>query len=370
MSGSIIQIINQCLAVWKKYKGDLRYRIAVIFVRTGSAMMMGGGFSIFFKLIIPGFGDEPLLLDFDLGGVGLIIFSIGFITFLLGCFLLMRRYRQLDQADVARGSVLLFYRGFPNSNPSLPRDALPKEKAAFVSPLNIDYIDSRDPASICREYPGVHQSIMRRMEHPEATEAFVATLGSVPSLYVIGATLRDGHLPIVYMDHYRERNEWVILDEVGRPVEPVFSYRDNETYSDIQKEISKLEQGPVGVAVSFSMEILDSELPPALVGRVIHVSLPFECKYDALPCEAVQASVAKKVAHLLTGLNKISTEIHLFLCAQASFITRLGALHQDGMMGKVVIHNYNPGMKQYDWALEFNAAKVALWKSDWSEILN
>lgn len=54
--------------------------------------------------------------------------------------------------------------------------------------------------------------IKDRIQHHEATVAYVAALGSIPYLYMIGSSMRDGHLPLRLSDFDRNKNCFHLLD--------------------------------------------------------------------------------------------------------------------------------------------------------------
>lgn len=219
----------------------------------------------------------------------------------------------------------------------------------------INKIDSTNKNNITEKYYFWKQSIQERIDHNEATEIYLAILGSVPYTYLCGTLFCDGHLPLIHLEHDRTENKWKRLDQSDDLNKIIlnYNYKDNHTK---QACLDKTQQHTnIGLAISFTAEIKAENLPDLVRESTIYIKPNVEYNFDLLSNEKEQSRVAKEIAHFLAQLKSSNThKTHLFISAQASFIARLGTLYQKNLHGTIVIYQWNANTQQYIWSIEYN----------------
>jgi hypothetical protein len=350
----ILRLANQAVRVWERARGDIPAKIALGMMGSGLALLTGGGIATAVSISIATKDGRNYSIGLDLGGMGAVAMMLGTILTVLGAGMAFHRYRVLCKREEGHQAALIFFRGFPRMSNCSPLKALPKSEQASAVEVTPEQIDSYKPGAVVDAYSITDHVVKSRVYHGSVAKAYAAGLGSVPYLYLMGTVLRDGHLPHRILDHDRKANRWHLLDAIGVPRIPQFSLGDATGRSSILDSLRKLRAETIGVAISFTEHILASDLPEGLRDRTVSIQLKGHPSYDALRCEQVQEEITEKVAHFVNAVAKTTTEVHLFICAQASFVLRLGALYQDGMTGPVVIHNYDASKKSYTWGVRFD----------------
>ena len=252
-------------------------------------------------------------------------------------------------------------------NDHIPIDAIPKSIRPKVTVLNFKKIDSYNPKAIITQYPFYSETIKQRVYHSETKTAYIAALGSIPYLYLIGTIFRNGHLPLQTLEHDRNRNKWHLLEPVGIKKSLRYRYANKSDRDEILQIMKNAHSENLGIAISFTNKICPSELPEIIRDQTIAIDLNSTFEFDAIPCESEQDDVTNEIAHFLTSISKYTNRIHLFICAQASVVIKLGQLYQDGMMGNIVVHNYTPASKLYSWAIRFDGLTPVIEKERQSD---
>lgn len=284
---------------------------------------------------------------------------LGCFGFVCGLILCIVRFWKLNNANNANSIALIFFKGFLKLNGEVPLYALPRNEQAAVMPVEPEKdMDSYNPEDVSKSYGYIARTVQSRVYHGSVNRAYIAAIGSVPYLYIMGTILRDGHLPFRLLDHNRSLNKWERLDDVGESRTVKYSFEGSSDRSQISEKLKKKSSEPCGVAISFTLDIRREDLPECVQNRTVYLELDTSKRFDVLNCESVQEEVAKEVAHFLNDIGRNASEIHLFCCSQASFAFRLGMLYQDGMTGKVIMHNYDAKSQFYPWAISFDGNKA------------
>jgi hypothetical protein len=247
-------------------------------------------------------------------------------------------------------------------NDQIPTVALPKNIRSKIINVQFDKMNSYNPEAIISKYSFNAETIKQRVYHSASKTAYLAALGSVPFLYLTGTMFRNGHLNLKVLDHDRNEDQWHQLDVAGSPKELSFLYDGKTDRDSILEAMGKSHFEDIGIAISFTNRILPSELPTTLCKQTVLIGLNSKFEFDALPCESVQNEIVEEIAHFLTSITKYTSTIHLFICAQASVVIKLGRLYQDGMMGNIMIHNYDSSSKSYNWAIYFDGSTPSVRK--------
>ncbi|CDH34209.1 SAVED domain-containing protein [Xenorhabdus bovienii] len=285
-----------------------------------------------------------------------IAYYFGNVACLLGlglwCYAALIAMRDMSRKDIA----LIRAFGFENIDPNSSISGLTYREKAKILPVKLSPFDSRNKDNIKHKADFLKQSILERTQHSDASQAYVIALGSVPYLFMIGSFMRDGHLPLKIFDFDRIKNSFHPLDEFPTGAILLKKYHGVE----IQKisSIKSNDEGVIGLAISFTMEIQYSELPENIIDHTLHVELNTGFRFDNLPAEEEQEKIAKELSYIISELKQRANRVDLFISAQASFILRLGTLYQEGLHGTVTIWHWNPSIKRYEWNISVNGNRI------------
>ncbi len=351
-----MKLLNQLINVWLRHKGDARTKIALRLLISGVALV--GGSSISVLISYNNKSNQTFNLMIDIGATEWVILILGMAVLAPGIFLSINRYFSLKKESLIKDIGLFFIPGFNNQNEEIPIKSLLKNEQQKIFPVQIKKIDSYNPKLILEEYPFIKKLINERVHHKEIKQAYVAALGSVPYLYICGTMFNNGHLPLTVLEHFRREDKWKRLDNVGSPVQLKYNFNQYKGNEAIQK-LKPNSLNEIGLSISFTNEVNSTELPVALQEHTIDISLDDEYRFNAIPSDPIQDEIIEKVHHIISTLAKKSDSIHLFICAQASIVFKLGKWYQKGMYGKIVIHNYDAPNKLYNWALEFDGKNLS-----------
>lgn len=350
-------MLNQIVRVLERFKGDTPSKIGFGILSIG-AMLIGGIPFIFSTIVRNSNGDERVF-TVSASDAEWYVQILGFVLVVCGFCLLIHRYHILHKQSDKQNVGLFFIPGFDNINETIPKDVLPKIEQTKIKEIKFKKISSYEIDKIIEEYTFNVRLVKDRLEHSEVEKAYIAALGSIPFLYLTGTLFRNGHLPTRILEHDRSTDKWHLLSDFGptETLEYKFEHTsDNQALSEVQSN----SRNEIGLSISFSNEVVESELPTELQGHTLKVKLKSGFRFDAIPTESVQDEIVKELAHTITTLAKKAGKTHLFICAQASIILKLGKLYQDNMSGIVVIHNYYPNQRCYNWAIEFNRGELSI----------
>ncbi|WP_226093333.1 SAVED domain-containing protein [Dickeya oryzae] len=283
------------------------------------------------------------------------IISLSFIVigFILWCICVYLALRDLNKRDIA----LIRAYGFENTDPQAAERVLSSREKAKILPVDFKAFDSRDKNNNLSNASFIRQTIRERIHHTDATTAYVAALGSVPYLYMIGSFMTDGHLALKLFDFDRGKKVFHSLDAPPTNAEIVKRY-NGQQISD-SKYVPSNNGKVIGLAISFTMEILEKDLPAEFIGHTLHAQLNTGFRFDNLPEEEEQEKIVKSLSYIISELKKQADEVHLFVSAQASLIVRLGTLYQEGLHGAISIWHWNSIANHYEWCLKITSKSVS-----------
>lgn len=277
--------------------------------------------------------------------------AIAGLTLLFYCAYLA--IRDLSKRDIA----LIRAYGFEDIDPHAAEKMLSTREKAKVLPVYFKSFDSRDKNKVTVDSYFIRKMIRERIQHSEASQAYVAALGSIPYLYMIGSFMRDGHLPLKIFDFERSKNAFHPLDDPPTEANLIKKYRGGE----IEKSsiINSNAGNQIGLAISFTIDIQESDLPAGFADHTLHVQLDTGFRFDNLPAEDEQEFITKEISFIISELKKCANEVHLFISAQASFVVRLGSLYQEGLHGVINVWHWNSIQNKYEWYLKITGKEVS-----------
>ena len=350
-----LKILNQLIIVLERVKGDTQSKIALGILSAGVIILGSAQFNLL-AFSKSNAGDEKII-SASTGDSELYVQIIGMALILIGVFLAIHRYYTLNKASDTKNIALFFMPGFDNINDNLPIYALPSNEQKKIKEVKFKKISSYSVDEIIKEYSFYARMVNDRLEHNDVEKAYLVALGSVPFLYLMGTLFRNGHLPIRVLEHERSSDKWHLLDDIGSGES--LQYGCSQTIGEEALSTVKANsKNEIAFSISFTNKILESELPIEFNSHTLNVKLASGYRFDAIPTEPVQDEIVKEIAHTITVLAKKADKVHLFICAQASIVLKLGKLYQDNMSGRVVIHNYDSGSHKYNWAIEFYQGNI------------
>jgi len=284
-----------------------------------------------------------------------LIVSVFFVTigFILWCVCVFLALRDLSKRDIA----LIRAYGFENIDPQAAERNLSFREKAKVLYVDFKAFDSRDKDNNLTKASFIRQTIRERIHHTGAATAYVAALGSVPYLYMFGSFMTDGHLPRKLFDFDRDKNAFHPLDAPPTNASLIKCYNGKEITDS--KIVPSNNGRFIGLAISFTIEILEKDLPAQFVGHTLHAQLNTGFRFDNLPEEEEQEKIVNSLSYIISQLKKQADEVHLFVSAQASVVVRLGSLYQEGLHGAVTIWHWNPAANEYEWSLRVTGRDVS-----------
>ncbi|MDE9482532.1 SAVED domain-containing protein [Xenorhabdus bovienii] len=284
-----------------------------------------------------------------------LMFGVFFVVvaFILWCICAFFALRDLKKRDIA----LIRAYGFENTDPQAAEKMLSSREKAKILNVEFKAYDSRNKHNNLLNAGFIRQTIKERIHHLGATKAYVAALGSVPYLYMIGSFMTDGHLALKLYDFDRDKKVFHPLDAPPTNAEIVKKYDGKHILNsnDVPSNSGKV----IGLAISFTMEILEKDLPAEFIGHTLHAQLNTGFRFDNLPEEDEQERIAKSLSYIISELKKQADEVHLFVSAQASLIVRLGTLYQEGLHGAISIWHWNSIANNYEWCLKITSKSVS-----------
>ena len=338
---------------------DLPSKIGLGMITTGAGII--GVSEIGIRLLIPEetLGRLSALSDGSITisqSTSLIVTILGAALIFIGLIIASYRAFQFMANDNVKDTAVFYIPGFSNidSKPAIKGISKKEQLKAFNVPLKV--IDSRVKENLIENWAFNKKLIGDRIDHKSATNGYLASLGSVPFVYLTGTLFRDSHIPLKILEQDRGSKTWNKLNGIPRDVSTIYSI-DGQT-DNAKTRITSNENNEIGLAVSFTVDIAKKDLPNELKNHTLHVKLDKPFQYDALPEESEQSGIAKELAHTISLLKKKADKIHLFICAQASIIARLGTLFQEGMHGIIIIHHWDPQLSEYIWSVEFNGTDI------------
>lgn len=351
-------ILNQLLKWYERVRGDVSIRIAKTVLISGITLLVGGWTVRLFVEIKE--DALPVEIAATLNDLDPLVKALGALLTVLGAGLLIFQFAAQHKRSKSASSILFVFQGFPNQTNEPPLAIAEKRARSAVAVSQFPKIDSYNPDTLVREHSYRARQIQERVHHAGAAQAYIAALGSVPFLYLTGTMLNDGHIPLTLMEHSRTDSKWRFFDDVG-PSPKLELYFQRALASSSLQECIPNSDGDIGLSVSFTNGVLEEELPEAVRGHTVDARLRKKFGFDAISVEHELNRVVTEIAHVMSTLSKRSQRIHLFLCAQASVVFKLGTLYQSGLTGNVVIHNYDPTVRRYPWAIEFDGKQPTLY---------
>ncbi|EFM2220972.1 hypothetical protein HCQ77_002670, partial [Escherichia coli] len=193
---------------------DQLSRLSFRLMSLGMAGLVGGwGLNIIFSdVFLEKYSDviDRVSLNYQKYSDIAQIISLFFLVagFVLWCVCVYFSLRDLNKRDIA----LIRAYGFENTDPQAAEKMLSFREKSKILHVDFKAFDSRNKNNNLSNAGFIRQVIRERIHHSGATAAYVAALGSVPYLYMIGSFMTDGHLTLKLFDFDRDKKIFHPLD--------------------------------------------------------------------------------------------------------------------------------------------------------------
>jgi len=322
-------------------------------LRTGKYLFVASLASIsgvFPEVTVEIFG-LPVSIANSIAGVCYVIALIGCMA---GLLLIGVRYFQLN----ATPSVLYYGQGMSNMDDSPPIYALPLAERGFARTEMLGLIDSYDRSVLIDKLNFYRNLFENRTKHKAAQKLYLAALGSFPYLYALGTLLRNAHGTVRILEHARNAsggNKWHVLDTISDEENITHLVQGDEArpYMNAVKELSCNANQDIGLALSYSFEISQSDLPESLRDSTVILKHSLGNGLDKLSNDSYQEKLLSELTVILNTLSKRSQRVHLFVSAQASMCINLGKCYQDNVHAPLQLYSYTRD-QGYNWSISFD----------------
>ncbi|MDN5109562.1 SAVED domain-containing protein [Aliarcobacter butzleri] len=339
---------NFFLYIVKIFRVDIKISIARTLLSSGVLLALGGPtYNILFI-------KDDIEVKLQVDNTGYILLGLGIILIVISVLMLIKFYK-----SVSKNSYLYFSPLLKGMDTQIPIYAVDKEDKYSVTTQNIGgNVDSYSKEVVIDEYKYLKKSFEKRLDHSESNKVYIAVIGSVPYMYLLGTLLRNGHIQSLIMDFSNSKQEWYVLQPFG----PKSHHVVTNTSNALDDEINNLAHNnspDIGIALSYTYEIFPNTIPQILQNNTLYLQNSFGLGHYLLGSAETQQSLIDELLQFIQSLSQNGKTIHLFVSAQASFCVNLGRRYQDNVTGKIVLHNYNSENKLYDWSIKFNRGNVS-----------
>lgn len=184
--------------------------------------------------------------------------------------------------------------------------------------------------------------------HHDCKKVFLGGRARVPLLVAYGSRFRNISANIVYFDQKHANNKWHFLDDedenIGLSYHPI-------------NEIHPNKEGAVGLAICFTTQIEEHQLPASIHGHTLIITSSKNIGRNLINNQDNLQRISEELKIIIDQLSSKEncSSIHLFLSVQSSLALEIGRNYQEGTHKSWVIHNYNAGSGTYDWAVQLNS---------------
>jgi len=338
----IMNVIEWLFALWK---GDPILKTGMRLVLIGAGII---GFSI------PTFSIEKYGVSFSISDSTFgASYLLGAISFIIGLGMIVHRYSQLSK----KPAVVYYGQGMPNMDDKAPIYALPRIDRYFARIEDLSAVDSYDKDTLVKETQFYQRLFSKRTKHKGAPVIYLAALGSFPYLFTLGTLLRNAHNRVRVLEHARNAaggSKWHLLDKHSDDViTHIVQGDEDQPYMQAVREINSKKNQEVGIALSYTFEISQKDLPEELRGSTIILKTSLGYGLDKLSNESIQGELLSELSVILNLLGKNRPRVHLFVAAQASMCINIGKCYQDNVHPELVLYNYTRG-QGYNWSVSYN----------------
>lgn len=298
----------------------------------------------------------PIPISYIYKEIPLVSYALSLLGIFTGIALIYSEWN-ITSRNVAK--VLIS--SIPNMNLEFPESLLdPAEKYFFRDPITLG-VQSSSNEDIHKQIEIYNAELTanifpRFIIHNQCNKLYIGGLARVPFLVSYGSLLRNTSVNINYFDKsHNGQREWFLLDQ--EKVELNYIARSE----DIQPN----SNGDIAIAVSFTSEITDDQIPLNLIGHTLFIEPNSRSERNLIKNDENLQEAAQYIISKVDFLSRKENlkKIHLFLSIQSPLALAIGQRYQEGMHRNLVIHNFDAQVGKYVWGLELSSKGIEYFDS-------
>jgi hypothetical protein len=319
-------------------------------LKSGGVCLLGG----FLLSLSLAFSEFKLSIFIDTR-ISVIVLVVGIIQIVIGLYLVLSGLSNTKKSWSKK--VFYYILGMSNQSDDPPFSALPK-MATWYSPVLVKIkIDPDLPDSIYTDLQFAMKTITEKINQYKENEVFFAGIARVPCLFFLGHTFRNAHSSVVTLiEHIHQGDKWVKLRETDNI--------ELDTMIEINIKDKKLFISDISILVEFTCEIPRNDLPSHLQDNIVRIKLTKDYEHNQIESRKTIERIVENIVNQLVIYNKKCRILHLFISAQSTVVFSLGRRYQDGMIGNIIVYQYNPFQNRYSWAISLINNSLKLEKFD------
>jgi hypothetical protein len=350
MKGIFSLIFSHKELVLESKKENPHIKHGNILLKSGGVCLLGG----FLLSLSLTFSEFKLSIFIDTR-ISVIVLIVGIIQIVIGLYLVLSG---LSNTKKTWSNKIFYYlRGMSNQSDDPPFSALPK-MATWYSPVLVKIkIDPNLPDSIYTDLQFAIKIITEKINQYKENEVFFAGMARVPCLFFLGYAFRNAHGSVITLiEHIHQSDKWMKLRETDNI--------ELDTMIEINIKDKNLFVSDISILVEFICEIPRNDLPLHLQDNIVRIRLTKDYEHNQIESRKTIERIVENIVNQLVIHNKKCRKLHLFISAQSTIVFSLGRRYQDGMIGNIIVYQYNPFQNRYSWAISLINNSLKLEKFD------
>lgn len=336
-----------CIKLVELFKKDTHVKIATAMLFGGITLLSGISITI---------QNESFNLSFN--EPNMLMMILGTILIITGLIMGIIKFKNANKDYM---STLYIGAGIRGTTQLEPIKYLPSFERAFTISRPLEKINTYDKNEVLEDYKFNKKLFRNHIDHLNAKNVYMASLGSFPYQFLLGSLLRNGYRKVVIMDFDRAIDEWYMLSTIGTKKHNIIDTSKHKKNETIDNAILSLQNNPaqeVGIALSYTFEIKKNSIPNYLQNNTLYLQHSGGRDHDLLSDKVSQSSLLKELSQYIEKLSRKKT-VCLFVSAQSSFCLNLGKNYMDNSHGKLKIYNYDRNSGLQNWFIEFNNGEIS-----------
>lgn len=328
-------------------------------IKYGVRLLLGtpllvGGINLLLYVPLPEDVDFKLM-DISYGEVSYISIGTTIITTILGAILIVVGLIMAKQKARKTSKVLIT--SMLEESAEFPDDILTDiEKKDAREMVVLGLVETENYVNQSIKMFNAEQEVNiydRFILNHDCKKVLLGGRARVPFLVAYGSRFRNISAKIVYFDQLHQNQKWELLDDVNEDI--------SINYEDIES-IEANRNGDIGLAISFTSQILDSQLPPSIKNHTLMISSSVEPTRNLIKNQDNLQKISHEIKSIIDKLSvKINCKyIHMFLSVQTSVALEIGRNYQEGMHKNFIVHNFDAVEGKYGWQIRICKNKIEI----------
>lgn len=328
-------------------------------IKYGASLLLGtpllvGGINLLLYVPLPEDVDFKLM-DISYGEVSYISIGTTVVSTILGAILIITGL--IIARQKARQTSKVLITSMLEESAEFPDDILTdieKKDARETIKLGLveidDYINQSIKMFNAEEEVNIYSRFI--LNH-NCKKVLLGGRARVPFLVAYGSRFRNISAKIVYFDQLHQNQEWEILNGINENI--------SINYADIES-IEANENGDIGLAISFTSEILSNQLPQSIKDHTLMISPSIEPTRNLIKNQENLQKLSHEIKSIIDKLSiKANCKyIHMFLSVQTSVALEIGRNYQEGMHKNFIVHNFDVDKGKYSWRIKICRNKIEI----------